>query len=107
MQREAWPLPIRVSPARWVAWGGVVTLALLALVPLHHRLWPVSLLLVAGIPVAARIAGGGGFGRTSTVGEQEPVPSRLAALEGNGYHILSHVDSGNHRLDQVIVGPTG
>jgi hypothetical protein len=36
-----------------------------------------------------------------------PIASQLAELEGKGYRILRHVETGRDRIDQVIVGPTG
>src|SRR5438552_2729093 len=108
MQREALSVPIRLSTARWVAYGSGVVLALVALLPFHHHLWPMSVLLVGGAPVVDRLAVNRErprAGRTHRV--EEPITSRLAELEGNGYTILRHVHAGRSRIDQVIVGPTG
>jgi nuclease-like protein len=109
MQRETLSVPIRLSATRWFAYGSGLVLALVALVPFHHRLWPMSMLLVGSAPVVERLAINRERrphtrrrGRT-----EEPIAARLAELEGNGYKILRHVQTGRNRIDQVIVGPTG
>jgi nuclease-like protein len=108
MQREALSVPIRLSTTRWVAYGSGVALALVALLPFHHQLWPMSVLLVGAAPVVDRVARNRERPRTSGRGRaEEPITSRLAELEGNGYTILRHLEAGRNRIDQVIVGPTG
>jgi hypothetical protein len=108
MQRETLSIPIRLSPARWFAYGSGLILGLLALVPFHHRLWPMSLLLVTGAPVVERLTINRERSQTgSRARVEEPVASRLAELEGNGYMLLQHVETGRNRIDQVIVGPAG
>jgi hypothetical protein len=108
MQREALSVPIRRSTARWIAYGSGVVLALVALLPFHHHLWPMSVLLAGGAPLVDRLAVSRDrphAGRPDRV--QEPITSRLAELEGDGYMVLRHVHTGRSRIDQVIVGPTG
>jgi hypothetical protein len=107
MQREAWPVPFRASTTRWFAYGALVGVAIVAAIPLHHRLWPVSVLALAAIPIAERAAGRTRPRSRTRPSDREPVPSRLAALEGDGFHVLNQIDAGNHRLEQVVVGPTG
>lgn len=108
MQREALSVPIRLSSTRWAAYGLGVLLALVALLPFHHQLWPMSVLMVLGAPVADRLAINRERSKTGRRDrDQEPITSRLAELEGNGYMTLRHVEAGRNRIDQVIVGPTG
>lgn len=108
MQRESLSVPFRLSATRWFAYGSGLVLALLALVPFHHRLWPMSVLLVGGAPVVDRLTTNLQRPQTRRRARvEEPVASRLAELEENGYRILRHVETGRNRIDQVIVGPTG
>jgi hypothetical protein len=108
MQREATSVPIRLSTTRWVAYGSGLALGLVALVPFHHRLWPMSLLMVGVAPVVDRLAINRERPQTGRRARlEEPIASRLAELEGNGYKILRHVETGRNRIDHVIVGPTG
>src|SRR5438093_7298257 len=99
MQREALSVPIRLSTTRWVAYGSGIALGLVALLPFHHHLWPMSLLLVGGAPVVDRLAVNRErprAGRRDRAGE--PITSRLAELEENGYMILRHVEAGRNRI---------
>jgi nuclease-like protein len=52
------------------------------------------------------------FGRSRSragrrVRSEEPFAARLAQLEGDGYRVLRHVETGRNRIDHVVVGPTG
>jgi Nuclease-related domain len=108
MQGEALSVPIRLSTTRWIAYGSGVVLALVALLPFHHHLWPMSVLLVGGAPVVDHFAVNRDRPQAGRPDRgEEPITSRLAELEGNGYMILRHVQAGRNRIDQVIVGPTG
>jgi Nuclease-related domain len=108
MQRESLSVPLRLSPTRWAAYGFGLIMALVTLMPFHHRLWPMSLLLVGGAPLLDRVAANRERPRGGRRGQaEEPIASRLAQLEGQGYRILLHVETGRNRVDQVIVGPAG
>lgn len=106
MQTQAHSLPLRVSISRSVIYGSALVLAVLALLPVHHRLWPVSALLIGAAPLVERLANRDRTAKPDPISEQ-PITARLAELEGNGYRVLRHVQAGKNRIDQVIVGPTG
>jgi hypothetical protein len=106
MQTQAPSLPIRLPLTRGLIYGTALVLALVALIPLGHRLWPLSMLFVGATPFVERLANRDRRPKGDRVGK-EPIASRLAELEGNGYRILRHVETGRNRIDQVIVGPTG
>jgi hypothetical protein len=85
-----------------------LAVGVLLLLPLHHRLWPVSFLAVVAAPVMDGVRGRTAPRTQVREGSVESdLASELAALEGTGHIVLSEVTAGREVIPLVVIGETG
>jgi Nuclease-related domain len=108
MQRVAANVSAR-RPTRLLMYGVSVALGILFLMPAHHRLWPVSFLAVATAPVVDGVRVRSQPGRTRARAIEAPgdLAQELAALEADGYIVLTEVQAAREIIPFVVIGPTG
>jgi nuclease-like protein len=106
MQREA-ANPSFGLPARLLLYGASIALAVVFFFPLDHRLWPLSFMAVVAGPVVDGVRGRTLPRRQAAVQSTGDLGRELAALESNGYIVLSEVEAGRERVPFALVGSTG